>query len=146
MKKIYMVLILLSFACKSGEEAVVTQQKEPLLHYSKGPCLGRCPVYDFWVYHDGNFIYKKVNGIKSNREITGKLTSEKMKKLKISLKNDLGEPVLFKKVRDMPISKLRFNGKKYEYHSTKIKDGLKRTNILIEGMIAEIITGQQLGR
>lgn len=137
-----MILILSIFACKSGEEVVAAQQKEPLLHYSKGPCLGRCPVYDFWVYPDGTFIYKKAKGIKSNREITGRLTSEEMDQLKISLQNNLGAPPSFIKVRDLPVSKLRFNGKKYEYHANKIKEGLKEVNTLIEGIVAEIIVGQ----
>ncbi|MEX0315239.1 MAG: DUF6438 domain-containing protein [Allomuricauda sp.] len=146
MKKVYMILILSLFACKSNKEAMVLQEKEPLLHYSKGPCLGKCPVYDFWIYSDGNFIYKKVKGIKSNREIKGKLTLEEMEKLKTSLQNNLGEPISFKKVRDLPVSRLRFNGKKYEYHANKIKNGLKKANTLIEVMIAKIVVDEQLGK
>lgn len=146
MKKVYMILILSIFACKSGEEVVAAQQKESLLHYSKGPCLGRCPVYDFWIYSDGSFIYKRAKGIKSHRELSGRLTTEKLEKLQTSLQDNLGEPITFKKVRDLPVSKLRFNGKKYEYHANKIKDELKRVNTLIEGMVAEIVANQQSAR
>ncbi|MGW9685477.1 DUF6438 domain-containing protein [Flagellimonas sp. 2504JD1-5] len=135
-----MIMILALFACRSGEEAVAIQQKEPLLHYSKGPCLGRCPVYDFWVYPDGNFVYKRARGTKSNREIKGRLTSEEMEKLKKYLHNNLIEPVVFNRIRDLPVSTLRFNGKKYEYHANKIKAGLKEVNTLIESIVTIVIS------
>ena len=138
MKKVYVILILSLFACKPGKEAVAVQEGEPMLHYSKGPCLGRCPVYDFWIYPNGNFMYKKAKGIKSNGPITGRFTSAEMEKLKTSLQNNLEEPQIFKRVRDLPISKIRFDGKTYEYHANKAKGGLNKVNTLIEDMVRNL--------
>ncbi len=137
-----MILVLALFACKSGGEVVVAQQKEPLLHYSKGPCLGRCPVYDFWIYPDGNFTFKKTKGLKANGEIKGMLTTEEMKNLKTVLENKLGEPGIFTRVRDLPISKLRYAGKKYEYHANKTEAGLKEVNTLMENIVERVVSGK----
>lgn len=144
MKKVYMVLILSLFACKTGQEAAVAVQKEPLLHYSKGPCLGRCPVYDFWIYPDGTFSYKRAKGGTSNREIKGRLATEEIKRLKTFLQHDLGTPVTFKRIRDLPVSKLRFNGKKYEYHASKTKGPLKKANRYIEEIVRGITRNHRL--
>ncbi|WP_420602597.1 DUF6438 domain-containing protein [Flagellimonas sp.] len=142
MKKIYMILVFTLFACKSGEGTSAIPQGEPLLQYSKGPCLGRCPVYDFMVYPDGNFTYKNVRAIGPNKEIKGRLATEEMEKLTSALKSELGTPSAFKRVRDLPITKLKFDTKKYEYHASKISEGLKKVNTLIEDMVAGIVVGQ----
>ena len=135
MKRTALLFIIMLSACKANKDTASVQEKEPLLHYAKGPCLGRCPVYDFWVYLDATFIYKD---IKNNREIKGTLSPEEMEKLTTSLQGTIGTPYTFKRIRDLPVSKLRFGTEKYVYHASRVTGKLKATNILIEAIVKRL--------
>ncbi len=138
MKKVLMVLVLSFMACKSTEETTVTKQNELLLQYSKGPCLGgKCPVYDFLIYPNGDFVFKNVKGIESDKEIKGRLPSKKIKQLKALLQK-LKAPTNFKRIRDLPVSTLKFNGKSYKYHANKTQGELKDVNTLVETLVLGI--------
>lgn len=140
MKKILMLLILVTFSCKSSKEIVAIQKADALVYYSKGPCLGdRCPVYDFWVFSNGDVLYKTPKGPSAQRERHGKLSSKEIANLAILLNNNLGTPPVFKRTRDLPITTIRFDGEKYEYHASKIDAGLKVANSKIEALVERVL-------
>ncbi|MFK7813087.1 MAG: DUF6438 domain-containing protein, partial [Maribacter sp.] len=59
MKNVMILLILALASCKSSDKvASVTEKKAAILQYSKGPCLGRCPVYNFQIFDDGMVVYQ----------------------------------------------------------------------------------------
>ncbi|MFS4467504.1 DUF6438 domain-containing protein [Maribacter sp. 2210JD10-5] len=139
MKNVIMILIVLLFSCKTGKHARTDNiEKEVLLYYSKGPCMGKCPVYNLWVFVDGTVLYREVFMAKEKKTISGKLSTEEMWNLTNLLKNSLGYPTPFRRIRDRPVTILQFDGKEFEYHASKIKDPLKEANDGIEALVKSL--------
>lgn len=134
-----MVLTLL-FSCKTGNYSTgKDNQKEVLIYYSKGPCLGKCPIYDFWVFTDGNFVYKEANKTRSNKNIKGQLAFEEVDDLVKFMKEQLGHPTIFRPIRDKPKTVLRFEDKEFEYYATKINGSLKEVDIKLTGLVNRVL-------
>ncbi|MEK6155084.1 DUF6438 domain-containing protein [Flavobacteriaceae bacterium 3-367] len=141
MKKAMMLLILVVLSCKSGKNgAMDTNNENTLLYYSKGPCLGKCPVYDLWVFTNGTVLFKGVDKVKHKGEVTMELSSEEIGNLALLLEHNLAEPTIFGKVRDLPVTTLRYEGKEYEYYVTKIDGQLKEVNSKIEQLVNRILS------
>ncbi len=136
MKKVIAILILVLFSCRSGNYSVgEANRKEVLVYYSKGPCLGKCPVYDFWVFTDGSFLYWEADRVKKNKMVKGRLTSAEMDGLAAFLKNHLGQPTVFRRIRDRPKTILRFDEREFEYYAALIQGPLKEANAKMEGLV-----------
>ena len=118
-------MILLVLSCRPAK----TDRNDLLLSYSKGPCLGRCPVYDFKVFANGHYVYRK--GGRSAYERQGRLSETKMKELTTALKQGIEVPDTFRRIRDLPVTKLRFGGNTYEYHASRTAGRLKRLDRII---------------
>jgi len=144
MKKMIFILMIPLLCCKSGNYSVAkADQKEQLVYYSKGPCLGNCPVYDFWVFKDGTFLYKDANKSRRNNTVRGRLAPDKVNDLMLFLKTNLEYPTLFRRIRDKPITILRFEGMEFEYYSTKVDGGLKEADTRMMGMIKRLSLGRR---
>ena len=143
MRKLMRVLIL-ALSCKSGNYSVnQSDQEDVLIYYSKGPCLGNCPVYNLRVFVDGTVIYREVFMVKEKKVITKRLSSEEVGDLAKFLKNNLGYPTLFRRIRDRPLTILRFDGKEFEYHASKIRGQLKEANNKIEDLVGRLFSEQR---
>ena len=102
MKKIMILLVLALTSCASSKEATAQAvKKEAVLYYSKGPCMGKCPVYDLLVYADGMLIYNSKDNRRKKISVISRLSKEELEELTGFLKNNLGEPTLFKKIREL---------------------------------------------
>jgi len=141
MKKLLILVLIGMFSCKSSKSGIMeNNQKEAMLFYSKGPCLGKCPVYDFTIFSDGTLIYNGISKVEKKGQLNGKLTSKQLSDLKAILKENLGEPENFRKIRDIPITTLRFNDKKYEYHSSRNNTTMKFVEAEIQKLIRTVIS------
>lgn len=143
MKNIMILLVLTMLSCKTNKNGVLdSNQQEILLFYSKGACLGKCPVYDLTVLEDGTLLYKGIAKVEQKGELKKKLSSEQMAKLKAILEENLGDPIEFQKIRDVPITTLRFNDKKYEYHSSRTSTSLKKVEEKIQLLVSNIVVSK----
>ncbi|EZH71340.1 hypothetical protein ATO12_08095 [Aquimarina atlantica] len=144
MKYVMMILIMVSFSCQSTKNTTVnTPQDEALVYYSKGSCMGKCPVYDVWIYEDGSVSYSGIHHVSVKGNIKTKLEEQEFRALKTMLNKDLYEDLAFKKVRDKPITTLRFNGKEYRYYSSKIDGALKEIDTTLKNAIDNITMGYE---
>ncbi len=134
-----MILILALFSCKPGKnKGAGTDKKNVLLYYAKGPCLGRCPVYHLWVFTDGTILYKGVDKGDQKKEIKSRLSSNAIADLVMLLDSDLVRPMRLNRIRDIPVTTLKFDGKEYEYHASQVKGQLKKVNLKIEGWVTQL--------
>ena len=139
MKKIMILLVLALAACKSSKEATISvDKKDTVLFYSKGPCLGKCPVYNLRVFSDGMVVYESRDAQRKKVSVISRLSQEEIAELTDILENSLGEPTLFKRIRDRPVTILKCNDKEYEFHASKIDGLLKTVNTKIEDLVAQV--------
>ncbi len=143
MKNVLIVLVFGLFSCKSGQEIpeMVTQneviQKEMIISYSKGACLGNCPVYDLRIFEDGSAEYKGIKNVKKRGAVNTKLSKEEFMAFSKLLKN-LEPPKKLQKIRDRPVTSLHCNGRKYSYYANRIDGQLKDLNTKLEALVAKI--------
>lgn len=112
--------------------------KEMLLFYSKGPCLGKCPVYDLAIYTDGTVRYKGVSKVDKKGVFEYQLSSETIGELTLLLENSLTVPIAFRRIRDIPVTTLKFRGKKYKFHASRAENRLKAVNTKVEDLIRQL--------
>ena len=49
-------------------------QKNELIYYGKTACLGKCPVFDLYIYEDGKVVYQGFKNVeKKGKFITTKI-------------------------------------------------------------------------
>ncbi len=139
MKYILIVLIMINFSCQSTKTTASSPVKDvaDAIYYSKGPCRGKCQVFDMWIYTDGSFSYTGIRNVTVKGTIEGKLQEEKLEELKKML--DLSyEDMTFKKRLDWPTTTLRYKGKEYKYHSSKIDGAFKELDTRLKKIVQKI--------
>lgn len=118
MRYLTILLITLLSSCSSSKEL----QKEPLLYFGKTACLGKCPVYDVYVFEDGKVEYEGIKNVSKKGKHSYQLSVEELKKLKEEL-SQINTTKVEKLKRDIPNTIIRFNGKNLKVQDTKsIKD------------------------
>ena len=125
MKYVYTILVAILFIGCSSTKYV---KEDALLYYGKTPCLGKCPVFDMYVFDDGKVLYE---GLK-NVDLLGihefNLTAEEVKNIKQELEeiNFSSEERLR---RDLPNTVLKYKGKKL---STQSNEQVKELTVLLD--------------
>ena len=118
MRYLTILLIALLSSCSSSKEL----QKEPLLYFGKTACLGKCPVYDVYVFEDGKVEYEGIKNVYKRGKHSYQLSVEELKKLKEEL-SQINTTKVEKLKRDIPNTIIRFNGKNLKVQDTEsIKD------------------------
>lgn len=118
MKYMTLILVFSLFSCGTAKKQA-TVENEILAFFSKGACLGKCPVYDITVRSDGSYRYVGVDKINPRGERKGKLSKNQLETLNSLLKKDLTTANVFKKVRDKPVTVLKYLGETYRFYSFK---------------------------
>lgn len=127
MKYITLILIFSLFSCGSAKKQT-EMKKETLVLFSKGKCLGNCPVYDITIFTDGSYRYVGVDKVKSKGEKLGILSINQFAELKVLLSKDLNNVEAFKKIRDKPITSLVLNAETYRFYTSKTTSELSAIN------------------
>lgn len=123
MKYLTILLIGVLTSCSSSKEL----QKDPFLYFGKTACLGKCPVYDLYVFEDGKVEYNGIKNVAKKGKHSFQLSAEEIKSLKTQLTN-INTLEVEKLKRDIPNTILRFNGKSLRIQNTKQIKGVE--NIL----------------
>ena len=124
--------MILVASCKTQKSPQLIDTENALISISKGRCLGKCPVYDLWVFKNGNVIYNGIDNVEKLgvQEATISLAKiDTLEKLITNINiNDLGAV----KGRDKPLTILRYNNKKYVFQTSKIKGNILKINNLMK--------------
>lgn len=126
--------MILVASCKTNKSTKLIDTEKSFISISKGRCLGDCPVYDLWVFKNGNIIYHGIDHVQKKGVQKTSISLSKIDTLEklISTINtkDLGEI----KGRDTPLSILRFNNKRMVYQASKAKGNLQYINKLLDSI------------
>lgn len=103
-------------------------KEDALLYYGKTQCLGKCPVFDMYIFEDGKVIYEGLKNVELKGKHEFKLSFSEIKEIKQEL-----ETIAFsseeKIKRDLPNTILRLKGNKLV---TQNKQRIKNLIILLE--------------
>lgn len=139
MKKIILILVIFVSSCKTSKEVSEINVDDALVHYSKSACLGKCPIYDLWVFENGSVFYKGIKYTSKIGSVNSRVSLDKIKSLEFLLKEaDEFSKHEMNKIRDFPITTLEFNGHKIKFHSSRISGKLSAIDTLLKD-IAESI-------
>ncbi|WP_428740317.1 DUF6438 domain-containing protein [Tenacibaculum sp.] len=108
MRHLFLILIALTLTnCSSSKDV----KEAAFLYYGKTQCLGKCPVFDMYLFEDGKILYE---GFK-NVDLLGKhesyLKEEELESIKQKLK-EIDFSTKEKLKRDIPNTVLKFKGKR----------------------------------
>lgn len=137
MRYIVMILVILNCSCQSTKKtsSMTPNTEDIFLSYSKTRCLGKCAVYNIRIYQDGSMIYEGLEHVKIKGKLKRLLERQELEELKAGLNRVVLKDSSFRKIRDKPVTTLKYNGKKYQYHSTHIKGDLKNIDLAIEKLV-----------
>lgn len=138
MKKfICMSLIILYGSCASQKE-VRTDDLSLKLGLIKTRCFGKCPVYEFRVYENGDMVYHGIKNVNKTGTFIVRLTKKEVLKLEEEFRDtgfvELQIPKQ-KVIRDMPFVVLTFENKVIRYQPGDEPAVLKDLVLKIEEMI-----------
>ena len=112
--------------------------KNALISLSKGKCLNDCPVYDLWVFRDGQVVYNGIENVQKKGIHKMMIPFEAIKHLNRLLigvsPEDLGNICERKK----PLTLLKFKDKRIVYQSSKVKGDLLELDKLLESIIKSL--------
>jgi len=117
-------VIVLMVSCSSSKHL----KEDALLYYGKTACLGKCPVFDMYIFEDGKVMYEGLKNVDLKGKHEFKLSSTEIKEIKQEL-----ETIAFsseeKIKRDVPNVILKLKGNKLV---TQHKEKIKNLMILLE--------------
>ncbi len=139
MKNAILILVMIFLSCKSVKsEPEIPQQNDLLVYYSKGRCLGKCPVFDLWIYNNGSFKYIGVDNVSYKGEIKDVIPPNDLVELKYLIKDNDIKSYPFKKGYDLPVTTLRYNQVELKYYSSSVKKSLLKLNTKMEELVDQI--------
>ncbi len=139
MKKI-ISLILLSLMFNTSCNSAKVNSEEPYIQLTKKRCFGKCPVYDLVIYKNGAALYNGIANVAKKGKIEFQIDAEELTSLKglfkeagfTSLKNKPN-----KRVRDLPITELKFGNKIVSFQGQdipkEIKEIIKELELIVFG-------------
>ena len=90
-------LFLMMISCSSQKPI----QKNELIYYGKTACLGKCPVFDLYIYEDGKVVYLGFKNVEKKGKFITTISKDKVEEIKNEvLKLDVSSNT--KTIRDLP--------------------------------------------
>ncbi|TDQ25598.1 DUF6438 domain-containing protein [Tenacibaculum caenipelagi] len=119
MKHIVLVLIAIALTSCSSSKNI---KEDALLYFGKTQCLGKCPVFDMYLFEDGKVLYEGFKNVTLLGKHESKITTEEIKDIKQRLEK-IDFSAKEKLTRDIPNTVLKFKGKKLiAQNNEEIKD------------------------
>ncbi|MGM5469137.1 DUF6438 domain-containing protein [Flavobacteriaceae bacterium LMO-SS05] len=111
---------------------------DAFLSLSKGRCLYDCPVYDLWIFKDGQVVYNGIENVEKQGIRKMQISQEAIKYLD-QLLVEMG-PKDIGNIRDRkkPLILLKFKGKRIVYQSSKVSGNLLELERMFESIIKSI--------
>lgn len=128
MKKI-ISLLLLSLMINTSCNSAKINAEEPFIQLTKKRCFGKCPVYELFIYKNGAAQYNGIDNVTKKGKIEFAINDDMLTSLKrwfkeanfTSLNNEPN-----KRIRDLPITKLKFGNKTVSFQGQDIPEGIKK--------------------
>ncbi|HEX9827808.1 MAG TPA: DUF6438 domain-containing protein [Flavobacteriaceae bacterium] len=112
--------------------------KDAFISLSKGRCLNSCPVYDLWIFKDGQVVYNGIENVEKQGIHKMLISHEAIKHLHHLLLELAPEDIGNIRERKKPLTLLKFKGKRIVYQSTRVSGNLLELDRLFESIIKSL--------
>lgn len=128
------IMILISQSCSLNKKNSSVIEEKVVVTYSKGRCLGNCPVYDIYIYNNGKVVYNGLENVNKKGVHESTISLDTLKQIELLMKNFKPEEIGNTSGRDMPFTILKINDNKVVYRSSRSSGNLLKINNLIENI------------
>jgi len=128
--------LLTSYFTKRQRRAY--KNKDALISLSKGKCLNDCPVYDLWIFEDGQVVYNGIENVEKEGIHKMSISLEAIKHLNQLLSEIAPEDIGIIRERKKPLTLLKFKDKRIVYQSSKVRRSLMELDQLLESIIKSL--------
>ena len=128
------IMILMSPSCSVNKKQRSLTQEKVIITYSKGKCLGKCPVFDLYIYNNGRVVYNGIDNVDKKGVLETFVSLEKLKRIEFLMLGFDSSQIGNVNGRDLPFTMLKINNKKVFYRSTRASGNLLKINNLIENI------------
>ena len=112
--------------------------KDAFISLSKGKCLNNCPVYDLWIFKDGQVVYNGIENVEKEGVRKMFISLEAIRHLNQLLLKIGPEDLGIIRERKKPLTLLKFKSKRIVYQSSKIRGSLLELDRLLESIIKSL--------
>ena len=137
MKNIFLITIL-NFTLITACNSTKLNYQDAYIQLTKKRCLGKCPVYDLFIYKNGKVVYNGIDNVEKEGKHEFNLSNQELKNLERMFADSeyksLKDPVK-SNIRDLPITLLKFKDKKIEFQGQKIPKKIKTIITALEALI-----------
>ncbi|WP_242203313.1 DUF6438 domain-containing protein [Aestuariivivens insulae] len=111
---------------------------DAFLSLFKGKSSNNGPVYDLWIFDDGNIIYKGISNVEKIGVHKTEISLDVINRIKSFARNLTPNEVGKAKGRENPLTILKFNNRKVVYQSSRAKGNLLELHNLLEYIVINI--------
>lgn len=129
MKNLFVILLISVFNISCASHKV--DQQEVLIQVSKKRCLGKCPVYDLYLYQNGEVVFNGIDNVNKLGKTKIKVTKSRLEDIKVLLQKINWDTLQTsdRRKRDMAITRIKYSDKDISFQGiiSKEVDSLIKT-------------------
>ena len=112
--------------------------KDAFLSLSKGRCLADCPVYDLWIFRDGQVIFNGIENVDKKGVHKMLISHEAIKYLNELISEMKPKDIGSVREKKKPLTLLKFKNKRIVYQSSRIGGSLMELDRLLESIVKSL--------
>lgn len=112
--------------------------RDAILSLSRGKSLNGSPVFDLWIYRNGQITYNGIENVEKVGIHNTYIPLDIVKKINDYVSNISPLETGDTKGRDNPLTILKYNNRKIVFQSSKTKGNLQELNALLENIASSI--------
>lgn len=128
MRFIFLLLLAVMLVTCSSSKNI--KKENAFLYYGKTQCLGKCPVFDMYLFKDGKILYQGFKNVSKLGVHVYTIKIEDVEKIKKELEK-IDFTTKEKLTRDLPNTILMFQGKRLTIQQ---KDKVQKLIFLLENI------------
>lgn len=121
-----------------SKQRVLENTEDAFLSLSKGKSLDNRPVFDLWVFENGQVLYKGIENVGKIGVQKSSISLDVVSKIKSLINQSNQDEIGDAKGRDNPLTIIKHNGRKIVFQASRVKGNLLELNNLLEDIAAII--------
>ena len=112
--------------------------KDAFLSLSKGRCLTDCPVYDLWIFRDGQVVYNGIENVEKKGAHKMLISHEAIKYLNELISGMKPKDIGSVREKKKPLTLLKFKDKRIVYQSSRVGGNLMELDQLLDSIVKSL--------
>ena len=135
-EKLNFMTLLTSYFAKRQKQTY--NVKDAFLSLSKGKCLADCPVYDLWIFKDGQVVYNGIENVEKKGTHKMFISHEALKYLNELISEMKPKDIGSVREKKKPLTLLKFKDKRIVYQSSRVSGSLMELDRLLDSIVKSL--------